>query len=102
VELTKNMLDVKDKSGMSDYPYFSKILYPSSLLNTYTYDQRWISFNEKTFKRLIYDNKTASCSNVGCKVDDFSISEKDEDVKDYSGEDGGDGEAMVMARGRGR
>jgi hypothetical protein len=40
VELTKNMLDVKDKSGMSDYPYFSKILYPSSLLNTYTYDQR--------------------------------------------------------------
>jgi hypothetical protein len=53
----------------------------------------WISFNEKTFKRLIYDNKTASCSNVGCKVDDFSISEKDEDVKDYSGEDGGDGES---------
>jgi hypothetical protein len=34
-------------------------------------------------------------------VDDFSISEKDEDVKDYSGEDGGDGEAMVMARGEG-
>jgi hypothetical protein len=54
----------------------------------------WISFNEKTFKRLIYDNKTVtSCSNVGCKVDDFSISEKDEDVKDYSGEDGGDGES---------
>jgi hypothetical protein len=24
---------------------------------------------------------------VGCKVDDFSISEKDEDVKDYSGEE---------------
>jgi hypothetical protein len=24
VELTKNMLDVKDKSGMSDYPYFSE------------------------------------------------------------------------------
>jgi hypothetical protein len=37
----------------------------------------WIFFNEKTFKRLIYDNKTVtSCSNVGCKVDDFSISEK--------------------------
>jgi hypothetical protein len=46
------------------------------------------SFNEKTFKRLIYDNTVTSCSNVGCKVDDFSISEKDEDVKDYSGEDG--------------
>lgn len=82
LELTKNMMDVKDKSGMSDYPYFSeKFLYPTRLLNTYTYDQRVdFFFNEKTFKRLIYDNKTVtSCSSMGCKIDDFLISEKDED-----------------------
>jgi hypothetical protein len=71
------MLDVKDKSGMSDYPYFPKILYPSSLLNTYTYDQRVDFFLTKKRSSDLYDNKTVtSCSNVGCKVDDFSISEK--------------------------
>jgi hypothetical protein len=35
-------------------------------------------------------------------VDDFSISEKDEDVKDYSGEDGGDGESDGDGEGEAR
>jgi hypothetical protein len=61
----------------------------------------WISFNEKTFKRLIYDNKTVtSCSNVGCKVDDFSISEKRRTSKIIAVKMEAMVRAMVMARAR--
>lgn len=80
--LTKNMLVISDSSKLTDYPYFSeKFLYPTRILNTYTYEQKIdFFFNLNSFKKLIYANKKVeNYNNYSCKIEDFTINTDDSD-----------------------